>query len=357
MIKIPINIPGKEYEIYIERGLIKNAASVIRKVVPCKNVVVITDENVNKLYAPSLMDGLAKEGYNANIVVLPAGESTKSMSSLEYLYNKFIDYSLNRDSLLIALGGGVIGDLTGFAAATFLRGISYVQIPTSITAQVDSSIGGKVAVDLKRGKNLVGNFYHPKLVVMDPEVLSTLEERFFSDGMAEVIKYALIRDRELFNRLLSWNRMQLSNNLEYVLSTCCNIKKQIVEKDEKDKGERMLLNFGHTIGHAVEKYYDYKKFSHGEAVAIGMYNIALIGEHLGLTEKGTNVHVKELINKYSLPFELKDMDIDVLVDTMSGDKKVLDNGLNFIFISEIGKSFIKAIDTSIIRKSLKSKEG
>ena len=242
--------------------------------------------------------------------------------------------------MILTLGGGVIGDLGGFVASTFLRGVPFIQVPTTLLAQVDSSVGGKVAVDLDKGKNLVGSFYHPKKVIIDPEVLNSLSDRVFNDGMAEVIKYGCIKDKEFFNNLLQYeNKEEVMNNIEYIIHNCCKIKKEVVEKDEKDTGERMLLNFGHTIGHAIEQYYNYNKYTHGEAVAIGMYEITKISEASFETEKGTADIIKNILIKYNLPYKL-DIDINEIKETISLDKKNIDNKLNLIFISKIGESKI-----------------
>lgn len=235
--------------------------------------------------------------------------------------------------MIITLGGGVIGDLGGFAASTFLRGVDFVQMPTSLLAQVDSSVGGKVAVDLERGKNLVGSFYHPKLVLIDPNVLETLSERFFRDGMAEVIKYGCIKDKEFFYFLKSLkNKEEVMNNIEKVIHKCCFIKKCVVENDEKDTGERMLLNFGHTLGHAIETYYNFKKFTHGEAVAIGMYEISKIAENKGLTNQGVSEEIKDILIQYNLPYEVEIEESSEILDTIALDKKNIDNVLKVVLL-------------------------
>jgi 3-dehydroquinate synthase (EC 4.2.3.4) len=226
MKQLQINIPGHDYSLFIERGLINKSAELISANNRFKKAVIITDSNVNKLYGNIVMRSFQNIGCEVSIIELQPGEESKSLENLELIYNKLLDFTANRDTILIALGGGVIGDITGFAASTFLRGIRYVQIPTSVIAQVDSSIGGKVAVNLKRGKNLVGSFYHPSAVIIDPDVLNTLEEKFFSDGMAEVIKYGLIRDAKLFRNLEQYkDRINIMENIEYIIETCCSIKR------------------------------------------------------------------------------------------------------------------------------------
>ena len=335
-----VDLKDRSYPIIIEKGLINRVSEEIRKVYKGKKIFIITDDNVNKYYGGKISEELKVSDFEVKLLSLKPGEETKNFNTLPIVYNELLDFNLTRSDLIIALGGGVIGDLAGFVASTYLRGVDFVQIPTSLLAQVDSSVGGKVAVDLDRGKNLVGSFYHPKCVLIDPEVLNTLEDRFFIDGMAEVIKYGCIKDKEFFDYLEKMeNNQQLINNMEVVIHKCCDIKRQVVENDEKDKGERMLLNFGHTLGHAIEQYYNYTKYSHGEGVAIGMYVISKISEEKGLTKKGTSQRIKDILVKYNLPYEL-DVNIEETLEAINLDKKKLGNDLNIIILKEIGSSEI-----------------
>lgn len=349
--KIDINLDKNSYSIYIENGLLDYIGSKIKQIYEGKKIAVVTDENVNNYYGNKILNKLTKEDYEVKMIVFPSGERTKSIEELVKLYNDFLDFELTRSDLVAAFGGGVIGDLTGFAAATFLRGISFVQIPTSMLAQIDSSIGGKTAVNLSRGKNLIGSFYQPKAVFIDPMLLKTLDKRFLYDGMAEVIKYGAINDKNLFYNLMSYeDEQELFNNIEYIIETCCNIKKYYVENDEKDTGQRMILNFGHTIGHAVEKYFNYEKYTHGEAVAIGMYTIAYKSELLGLTARGTSEKLKNILIKYKLPFEIDIKDKKSIMESIYLDKKSSGKNINLILLDEIGKSFIKTIDKAKINE-------
>ena len=335
-----VDLKDRSYPIIIEKGLINRVSEEIRKVYKGKKIFIITDDNVNKYYGGKISEELKVSDFEVKLLSLKPGEETKNFNTLPIVYNELLDFNLTRSDLIIALGGGVIGDLAGFVASTYLRGVDFVQIPTSLLAQVDSSVGGKVAVDLDRGKNLVGSFYHPKCVLIDPEVLNTLEDRFFIDGMAEVIKYGCIKDKEFFDYLEKMeNNQQLINNMEVVIHKCCDIKRQVVENDEKDKGERMLLNFGHTLGHAIEQYYNYTKYSHGEGVAIGMYVISKISEEKGLTKKGTSQRIKDILVKYNLPYEI-DVNIEETLEAINLDKKKLGNDLNIIILKEIGSSEI-----------------
>ena len=348
--ELKVDLKDRSYPIIIEKGVINRVSEEIRKVYKGKKIFIITDDNVNKYYGGKISEELKKNDFKVKLLSLKPGEETKNFNTLPIVYNELLDFNLTRSDLIIALGGGVIGDLAGFVASTYLRGVDFVQIPTSLLAQVDSSVGGKVAVDLDRGKNLVGSFYHPKCVLIDPEVLNTLDNRFFIDGMAEVIKYGCIKDKQFFDYLKKMeNNQQLINNMEVVIHKCCDIKRQVVENDEKDKGERMLLNFGHTLGHAIEQYYNYTKYSHGEGVAIGMYVISKISEEKGLTKKGTSQRIKDILVKYNLPYEL-DVNIEETLEAINLDKKKLGNDLNVIILKEIGNSEIYKTTAEFFKK-------
>ena len=336
-----VDLKENRYNILIEKGLLNKLGEELKNIYFGEKIFIITDENVDKYYGSKVKDELDKIGYKTRKMVLAPGEKTKSFSTLPSIYNELLDFKLTRKELIITLGGGVIGDLGGFVASTFLRGVSFIQIPTSLLAQVDSSVGGKVAVDLEKGKNLVGSFYQPKAVFIDPDVLNTLPEKFYKDGMAEVIKYGCIKDRDFFYMLKSLkSREEVMNNIEDILYKCCYIKKSVVERDEKDLGERMLLNFGHTLGHAIEKYYNFTGYSHGEAVAIGMYNISLKSEDEGITEKGVAEEIKEILINYDLPYKVDIKDNNKIIDTISLDKKNIGNVLKVILLKSIGESII-----------------
>lgn len=339
--KLHVELQENSYDIFIEKGILSRLGENIKNIYNGDKIFVITDSNVNEHYGETLKGSLEKAGFTIKFMVLEPGEATKSFNTLPRIYNELLDFKMTRKDLIITLGGGVIGDLGGFAASSFLRGVPFVQVPTSILAQVDSSVGGKVAVDLERGKNLVGSFYQPKAVYIDSEVLYTLSDKFYKDGMAEVIKYGCIKDKEFFCRLNSLkNRSQVMDNIEDIIYTCCLIKKNVVEIDEKDLGERMLLNFGHTLGHAVETYYDFTGYSHGEAVAIGMYNITLNSENRGLTKKGVAKEIKEILINYGLPYELDIENNDSILETIAIDKKNMGKILKVILIKDIGESII-----------------
>ena len=342
--KLTVNLGENSYPIYIENGILANAGTYIKDVFHGKKIMIISDDNVFPLYGQTVLDSLSD--YECHSLVLPHGEPTKSFQSLPKIYSALLDAKLSRSDLVIALGGGVIGDLAGFAAASYLRGIKLVQIPTSLLAQVDSSVGGKVAVDLPQGKNLVGAFFHPKTVIIDPDVLNTLPEHFISDGMGEVIKYGCIKDKSLFDKLAAHSSFEdLKPELTEIIARCVDIKRVVVEADQFDTGERMLLNFGHTLAHTIEQHFNYERESHGEAVGIGMYQIAKLAEVKGLTEAGCAEAIRKALEIYGLPSACN-LPMNVLTDAISLDKKNLNNHLNVVLLHSIGDSYVYPADVS-----------
>ena len=300
---LTVALPGREYDIVIESGVLAEAGPRIRALLPkAGKAALVTDSHVAPLYAGAVADSLSAAGFEVALFTVPAGESSKCVSRLEQLWEGFLEFGLTRSDAVVALGGGVVGDLTGFAAATVLRGVPFIQIPTTLLAQVDSSVGGKVAIDLKAGKNLAGTFYQPSLVLMDPSLLGSLPDKTFADGMAEVIKYGCIADGE-FLRFLKANpsREQIMAHIEQVLYTCCAIKRDIVMEDERDTGRRMILNFGHTLGHAYELAGGYEAYTHGQAVAAGMVRAAELGVGLGITPPYLASLIRELTASFGLP--------------------------------------------------------
>ena len=342
-----VNLPKNSYPIIIEKGLLNRVNEEIKKIYDDRKIAIITDKNIERLYGDRIKKELQKD-FLIKVIVLEPGEKSKSLKRLEEVYNELLDFQITRGDLIIAFGGGVIGDLAGFAASSLLRGIPYIQIPTSLLAQIDSSVGGKVAVNLPQGKNLVGSFYQPKAVLIDPELLSTLDQRYFYDGMAEVIKYACIRDKEFFEELFSFTEEELLQSMERIILKCCQIKKDIVARDELDTGERMILNFGHTLGHVVEKWYQYDKYTHGEAVAIGMYHITKRSEDMGITKKGTTDLIKRILCKYHLPYEMPSIDKGMVAQTIGLDKKNKGQYINLILMKEIGEAYIEKVHSKDI---------
>lgn len=336
--KLYVDLKDHGYPIYIERGIIGQAAEKIKEVFSGKKIMIISDDQVYGYYGEALKKNL-EQNYECYEAVIPHGETSKSIHTLPTVYSELIKAKLSRTDLIVALGGGVVGDLAGFVAATYLRGIKFVQIPTSILAQVDSSVGGKVAVDLPEGKNLVGAFYQPKMVLIDPDVIETLPERYVIDGLGEVIKYGCIKDAELFNKLEAYGSYEnLKEHMTEVIATCVDIKRRVVEEDEFDTGERLLLNFGHTLAHAIEQYYHYERESHGEAVAIGMYQVTKMAEDAGLTKTGEAERIRKVLEAYGLPVECG-INIDELKEAMKSDKKNLDSKLKVVVLHEIGNAY------------------
>lgn len=337
--KLYVDLGENSYPIYIENNILSQAASYLTDIFSGKRIIIISDDNVYPLYGERLTENLSLS-YECHHLILPHGEATKNFQSLPQIYSAMLEAKISRSDLVIALGGGVIGDLAGFAAASFLRGVKFVQIPTSLLAQVDSSVGGKVGVDLPEGKNLVGAFKQPSMVLIDPTVLNTLPDRYINDGMGEVIKYGCIKDAKLFDILASHSSFEdLKAVLPSIIERCVDIKRIVVEHDQFDTGERMLLNFGHTLAHTIEQYWHYGKESHGEAVAIGMYQLSLIAEEKGLTASGTADKILAVLKAYGLPYESQ-LPLGDLTEAISLDKKNLDNHLNLVLLKEIGNSYM-----------------
>ena len=331
---------GKPYDIYIERGIIENCAKYVANLSQAKKVTVITDSNVAPHYQWKIVNSLQQSGFEVKTHIFKAGEESKTLATVSEMYNTLADFKMTRKDLIIALGGGVTGDMAGFAAATYLRGIDFIQIPTSLLAQVDSSVGGKTGVDLPHGKNLVGAFHQPIAVLIDPNTLNTLSDAYICDGMAEVIKYGCIKDADFFENLETENAL---DDIENVIETCVSIKRDVVSRDEREAGERMLLNFGHTLGHAIEKLYNFKGISHGMAVAIGMVLIAKAGEKQGITEEGTSQRIIDICKKYGLPVSDKATFAD-MAEAAKGDKKTAGGGISLVLLDKIGSSFTKKVE-------------
>ena len=327
---------SRDYDIVIGSGLLDKSGELIANAVKSRRAAVITDDNVDALYGERCMKSLEKAGISAVKFAFPHGEASKSHTTLLKIYDFLAENGFTRSDFLIALGGGVVGDTTGFAAATYMRGIGFVQIPTTLLAQVDSSVGGKTAVDIAAGKNLVGAFYQPQLVICDTDTLNTLTPEFFADGMGEVVKYGMIKSRELFELLCE---KDIKANIEEIIKRCVTIKAQVVENDEREKGERMLLNFGHTLAHAIEKHYNYTGLTHGSAVAVGMSVFTHIAERRGMCSDGVADKLDALLTKCGLPLN-DNAPKDLLYKYSLSDKKHLSSGMNIVICSDIGKSAV-----------------
>lgn len=332
---------AKIYNIIIERGCMDQIGAQAKSLFkPGSKAFIISDSNVLPLYGARVSSSLEAAGFSTSTFVFPAGEESKQFSTIEKMYAALADTGLTRSDFIVALGGGVTGDMAGFAAATYLRGIQFIQVPTSLLAQVDSSVGGKTAVDLPQGKNLVGAFHQPCLVLIDPDSLSTLPPHYFSDGMGEAIKCGCIRSRKLFDLI---GKDDIDQHMEELIYRCVDIKRIVVERDEFDTGERMILNFGHTFGHALEKLHHFEGLSHGEAVGIGMVMMAKCGEKAGITKAGTADEIVAVLKKYDLPLA-DEMAIDQVLDATALDKKRSGGMIGLILLNEIGDGFVEQMN-------------
>ncbi len=344
---VRVNLDAKPYDIMIGQGLLTEAGSLLSSALASKKICVVTDETISKLYLMKLMKSLEMGGLTAcPPIILPPGESTKNFQQLQFIVEKCLSYKLDRKSTLIALGGGVVGDITGFAASMLMRGINFVQIPTTLLAQVDSSVGGKTAINTTAGKNLVGSFYHPKLVLIDTDALKTLPPRELKAGYAEVLKYALINDPAFFNWLEENGAGLLAGDAEkqkYAIDVSCSAKARIVEEDETEQKDiRALLNFGHTFGHALEALGGYDgRLLHGEAVGIGMLLGFEFSCQAGHCAAADVERVRKHLIKAGLmttpPFAVTAQE---LLQNMQGDKKNQDGKVTLILAREIGQAFV-----------------
>lgn len=335
---------GRPYPLHIERGGLDTLGARIAASFPGARAAVVSDETVFGLYGDRVMSSLGEAGVPARAVALPPGEETKSLPVLCRLYEDMVSMAMTRTDVVVALGGGVVGDLAGVLAATYLRGVPLVQAPTTLLAQIDSSIGGKTAVNLPSGKNLVGAYYHPRMVVIDPAALDTLGDGDFAGGMAEIVKTACIFDASLFALLEAHpGRAAVTPPLDRIIARCCDWKRRTVEADERDAGRRMLLNFGHTLAHALEKCAS-PPLTHGQAVAAGMACMARAGEAAGMTRAGTAARIAALLAAFGLPAgPPAGFDPETAMDYIGRDKKIMDGKLNLVLLRRIGEAFLHPV--------------
>ena len=344
MRSVPISLGERSYVVHVGSGLIAKLGDHCRRLKLGERCVIVTDSNVGSHFADAATRSLKMSGFVPSIVTVPAGESSKSLKIAGECYDQFAMKRLERKSFVIALGGGVVGDLAGFVAATYLRGMPFVQVATTLLAQVDSSVGGKVGINLKAGKNLVGAFHQPRTVLCDLDTLSTLPDREFRSGLAEIIKYGVIRDTELFKRVekdLDKILERDPNVLTHIVSRCCAIKAEIVAEDEfETKGLRALLNFGHTIGHALEAVSGYDEYLHGEAISIGQVAAARLSVKLSTLTEKDSIRIHDLLVRAGLPVGLKltPKKRDNLVEAMKTDKKVSGGEVKFVLAESLGKA-------------------
>lgn len=357
IVKVPLG--NRSYRILIDRGLLNRLGSECSKLALGTRCAIISDRRVARLYARAAQNALAKAGFNPVLITVPAGETAKSIKSVQTCYDQLAAHRLERKSFIVALGGGVVGDLAGFVAATYLRGIAFVQVPTTLLAQVDSSVGGKVGVNLKAGKNLVGAFYQPRLVLCDLDTLDTLPAREYRAGLAEVIKYGIIRDAALFQKLETKMPQLLKrreNMLGEVVARCCQIKSEVVGEDETENSVRAILNFGHTIGHALEAISGYGTYLHGEAISIGQVAAARLSSAVLGLNKNDIQRITRLFKQAGLPTTviLNAKQRARLFDAMKLDKKVSGGEIKFVLAEKIGRvKFGQKVSQDLILGALK----
>ncbi len=356
MRKVRVDLPENGYDILIGQGLENEIAEFFGAAGFSSRTLIFSDENVGKLYGEQLAETLRGAGLSATVYLVPPGESSKSLEEAEHAYTRAITENLDRKSAIVALGGGVVGDLAGFIAATYMRGVPFVQIPTSLLAQVDSSVGGKVAVNHSLGKNLIGAFYQPKRVFIDLKYLATLPRRELFTGLGEVVKYGVICDGEFFSYLEGHSEGALSLQLpetEHIVCRSCEIKADVVTKDEKESGLRAILNFGHTMAHAIEKETRYVRYNHGEAVAVGMMGAAYLSRELGMTDDAPVERLRSLLERYSLPIRAEGCTVDGMYKAIFHDKKTVDGKVKWVLMEGIGKvRAVSDVPENAVRKCM-----
>lgn len=357
--QVAVNLASRSYAIEIKPGLMSRLAERLGRFVSDEHVILVTDNNVAELYLESVVSQVSEIAQRVDVICVNSGEESKSISVCNELWQKMVDFNTDRQSVVVALGGGVVGDLAGFLAASFARGIRFIQIPTTLLAQVDSSVGGKVGVNLPSAKNMVGAFWQPEVVLIDPLVLETLDESNFRGGLAEVIKYGLIMDVDFFASLeasVDLIGRREAEALTKCIARCCQCKSAIVEEDEREtSGRRAILNYGHTYGHAIEAVFGYGRFLHGEAIAIGMTCAARLARDLGMVQDSFVERQTELFRKMKLPVECPAERHDELIASMKHDKKVARGKLKLILPVGIGEVVVLAApDDQRILDSLKN---
>ncbi len=325
-----------DYNIFIEKGSLSKSGSLAREVFPkAKQAAIITDDTVAGLYLAAVKTSFEEAGYTVPVYIFPHGEDSKSSEILFSVYDHLIRNEVTRSDFIVALGGGVVGDLSGFAAATYLRGIPFMQIPTTFLAAVDSSVGGKTAINIPSGKNLIGAFHQPSLVVCDTETFATLPPETFADGVAETIKTGLIASPSLFEEMEQGDIME---KIDDIVAQCVSFKRDVVEQDERDNGLRMILNYGHTLGHAIEKVTNHA-VTHGHGVAMGMVLIARLGEKLGYHGPELTQRIVNCVRQYGLPAHYEGS-VAELAEAVLHDKKRSGDSIRLIFVREIGSAEI-----------------
>ncbi len=356
MVTIPVQIPRQPaaYDVLIEPHLLHRLGEVLKARIRCERTVIITDVNVARWYLPIVENSLHAHGMHTIPIVVPAGEDHKTLDTVRWIYETMLDRGTDRSCAVIALGGGVIGDMSGFVAATYMRGLPLVQVPTTLLAQVDAAIGGKTGVNLPRGKNLVGAFYQPILVAVDPETLDTLPDRIYMAAFGEVIKYGCIQDPALLDMLeRQWSRIRTRDPdfLAEIIARCVTVKAAVVQADEYDTGRRQILNFGHTIGHALEAATAYTVYQHGEAILWGMWAAGWLSVQKGYLSPEELGAIEHWIERIPKP-TLRRFKVDQLWYHIAVDKKVRDQTLHFILVGPIGRARVEPVTETEVRAAI-----
>lgn len=353
---VHVDLPRNDYDILIGSDIDDNIVATVKKFNLSEEVMVVSDSNVGKIYAAETCEMLKSAGLTPTTYLIPAGEKSKSLAMAESVITRAIDAGLDRHSAIFALGGGVVGDLAGFVAATYMRGIPFFQMPTSLLAQVDSSVGGKVAVNHSMGKNLIGAFYQPLAVFVNLHCLGTLPKRELHTGLGEVIKYGVIYDADFFEFLEKHADDILSmeqSSIAHIVKRSCEIKADVVAKDERDNGLRGILNFGHTIGHAIEKETHYTRYNHGEAVAIGMIGAAELSRLLGLCDESSVKRVASLVERLHLPTRAEGCELAPMMRDILRDKKTVNGNVHWVLVNEIGRVEIRGdVPNELVEKAI-----
>lgn len=355
MEQVRVELGERSYTIMIGNQILERIGEELKPLEIVEKIGVVTNTKVGRLYGNTIIRSLRENGFDPMVLHVPDGEQYKSLTWAGRLYDRLVQKKFERGSALMALGGGVIGDLAGFVAATYLRGIPFVQVPTTLVAQVDASIGGKTAVNHKRGKNLIGAFYQPKLVYSDVALLKTLPDRDFRSGLAEVVKYGIIADENFFSFLEAQASRILArepDSLLRVVKRSSEIKADVVRQDEREGGLRRILNYGHTIGHALETVSGYRKLTHGEAISIGMVYAARLAERLGLCRSEVVSRQVTLLTAFGLPVNLPKIRSADILDCMERDKKVRDGKIHFVLADRIGNVSVQPVNRNELRRLL-----
>ena len=360
VIRVPVSLGDRSYDILIQEGLLQDLGSCMKTIGLSGRVAMVTNPTVHRLYGRKAAQSLRRAGFRVSSVVIPEGERAKTLKWTAKIVDELVARRFERTDVLVALGGGVIGDITGFAAAMYLRGIPFVQVATTLVAQVDSSVGGKTGINHQWGKNLIGAFYQPRLVLMDTATLRTLPRREWVAGLAEVIKYGMIADETFFEFLEQQVAPILAlkqEPVQFLVKRCCELKSSVVAKDERESGLRRILNYGHTIGHALESLGRYRTFVHGEAVGVGMVQEAEISHSLGECSADVVIRQRELVQRVGLPVSLPPLRFSDLWNTMQHDKKVAKGQIHCVLPRKVGEVEVVSLNRHDVSAWFHGKKG